>query len=80
MWTSVSHESLASARSIDWAREVRKSQLRRTAMRVVSSIVGSMIRCVYCGQRGSVLQFDRAATQWVWRCRCCRHARNGRVY
>ena len=36
---------LTSSRSIDWAREVRKSQLRRAVMRVLSSLVGPVIRC-----------------------------------
>ena len=85
MWTSVGREpwrssgELTSPRSIDWTREVRKSQLRRAAMRVLSSLVGPVIRCVYCRQYGAVLQFDRDETQWAWRCRCCRHSRSGRV-
>jgi hypothetical protein len=86
MWTSVgrgpwrSTGELTSVQSIDWAREIRKSRLRQAPMRVMSSIVGRVIRCIYCGQRGAVLHFDRHDTQWVWRCRCCRHSRSGRVY
>jgi hypothetical protein len=71
---------LSNPRSIDWAREVRKSQLRRVVTRVLSSLVGPLIRCIYCGQHGAVLQFDSEETQCVWRCRFCRHARSGRVY
>jgi hypothetical protein len=85
MWTSVGRDGwrsageLTSPRSIDWAREVRKSHLRRAVTRVLSSVVGPVIRCVYCGQRGAVLKFDQDETQWGWRCRCCRHSRSGRV-
>jgi hypothetical protein len=71
---------LTSARSIDWAREVRKGRVRRAAMKVASSLLGPVIRCIYCGQRGAVLHFDRVETEWLWRCRCCRHSRDGRVH
>jgi len=71
---------LTSARSIDWAREVRKGRVRRVAMKIVSTLIGPLIRCVYCGQHGAVLQFDRDETLWIWRCRCCRHSRSGRLY
>jgi ribosomal protein L37AE/L43A len=49
-------------------------------MKVVSLLVGPVIRCAYCGQRGAVLHFDRVEAQSIWRCRCCRHARNGKLY
>jgi hypothetical protein len=85
MWTSVGRGpwrpagDLTVPRSTDWARELRRSQLRRALMRVLSSLVGPVIRCAYCGQHGAVLQFDCHETQWAWRCRCCRHSRSGRV-
>jgi hypothetical protein len=86
MWPSVgsgvwsSPTELTTVRSIDWAREVRKGRTRRALMKVVSILIGPVVRCGYCGQRGGILFFDRVESQIVWRCLCCRHGRNGRVY
>jgi hypothetical protein len=86
MWTNIANGTSAgeltdaAAVSIDWAREVRKSEMQRAMRKVLSTLVGPVIRCSYCGQHGAVLQFDCDETRWVWRCRCCRHSRNGRIY
>jgi len=85
MWTNVSRgpwrstDELASAISVDWAREVRRNEMRRAMRKVLSSLVGPVIRCTSCGRHGAVLQFDCDETRYVWRCRSCRHSRDGRV-
>ena len=85
MWTNVSRgpwpssDELTSAVPVDWAREVRRNEMRRAVRKVLSSLVGPVIRCTCCGRHGAVLQFDCDETRYVWRCLRCRHSRDGRV-
>jgi hypothetical protein len=65
--------------SVDWAREVRRNEMRRAMRKVLSSLVGPLIRCITCGRHGAVLQFDCDETRYVWRCRGCRRSPNGGV-
>ncbi len=86
MWSGVERAllrptgELTIARWIDWVRDVRKNESHQRLMNAISTLVGPVIRCNYCGTRGGVMQFDREDSEWIWRCRCCRHAGNGRSY
>ncbi len=83
MWATVSRGpwrspvELTSAVSVDWAREVRINEIRRAMRKMLSSLVGPVMRCACCGQRGATLQFDCDETKYVWRCRCNRRSSSG---